>query len=69
MGLTSFQSGRDICQGLCISPLELAELCHAGKLAAYRFEDRERISPSAPSFKSRYKQQFVTTYFFVLWPA
>jgi len=57
MGLTSFQSGRDICQGLCISPLELAELCHAGKLAAYRFEDRERILASNQcSMKFKYPE-------------
>lgn len=47
MGLTSFQSGRDICEVLCISPLKLAEFCHAGKLAAYRFEDRERVLASS----------------------
>lgn len=47
MGFASFQLGRHVCEELCISPMKLAELCHAGKLSAYRFEDRNQILASS----------------------
>ena len=47
MGLTEFRAGRHICEDLGITPLKLAELCHLGKLAAYRFEDRQQILASS----------------------
>ena len=47
MGLTDFLLGRQVCERLKISLQKLAALCHAGKLAAYRFEDRQQILASS----------------------
>ena len=47
MGLRNFQFGWQICEKLNIHLKELAELCHAGRLAAYRFEDRHQVLASS----------------------
>ena len=47
MGLSNFLLGWQICERLNIPLLKLAELCHAGKLTAYRFEDRRQVLASS----------------------
>ena len=47
MGLSKRLSGRQVCEKLSIPLLKLAELCHAGRLAAYRFGDWHQILASS----------------------
>ncbi|MBB5142303.1 hypothetical protein [Desulfovibrio intestinalis] len=47
MGYAKFLLGKQICEKLNIPLLRLAELCHAGKLAAYHFDDGRQILASS----------------------
>lgn len=47
MGFSNFQLGWQICERLNIPLLKLSELCHAGRLTAYRFEDQRQVLASS----------------------
>lgn len=55
MGHANFQFGWQICKKLNIQLQELAELCHAGRLAAYHFDEgRQILASSQCSTKFKY---------------
>ena len=61
MGLSNFLLGWQICERLNIPLLKLSELCHTGKLTAYRFEDRRQVQVSSQC-NTKFKYSGNTTF-------
>ena len=65
MRILNMRSGRLICEKFGISVLKLAELCHKGRLKAYRSEDWRPILASS---QCNTKFKFTDNTFFFIMP-